>query len=210
MAFSFTTGNPANITGPSTASMNDIKNSFADIKTHLNGRNITAASFDSDLLTPYVTVAKLSSHVIPQSDFYTSGPTFVGHQNFLVRFNVAEQNMAQIIAFDPASYALTGKTLRLRLLVSAVITGAWGPTATFGLYPISSITSFPGAVSVNPGTVVSGSTVAIAGAAGTASYSSGDFAAPSAGAYVFGNAAVSGTANNVVAGLTFTLQARWI
>lgn len=93
-----------------------------------------------------------------------------------------------VIDIDPALYAISGRTTVLRLKL-AVVPNAVAPAITFtaGLYPIS---TYGGASGVEPtvaslGTVVSGSTVAIAspGAAARTVATGADFTMPSAGAY---------------------------
>jgi hypothetical protein len=43
-SFSYTTGNPSNLTGGTTASMNDISGPFTDVRTFLNGGNIDSTN----------------------------------------------------------------------------------------------------------------------------------------------------------------------
>lgn len=54
--FSYTTGNPSNLTAGSTASMNDIQGPFTDLKTFINGANIT----DTNVSAAGLGIAKLT------------------------------------------------------------------------------------------------------------------------------------------------------
>lgn len=115
------------------------------------------------------------------------------------------------IYFDDADYTVGSLTqkLRLRAQVSANATAWSSVTATFGLYPLT----FAGTtdqLSITLGTVVSGSTVALAnpGASATAQGNSGDFTIPSDGLYGIGFVTSATLTNNNMSLLTAQLQTR--
>lgn len=117
-----------------------------------------------------------------------------------------------MVYFAAADYTIASKTqkLRLRAQVNANATAWSSVTATFGLYPVT----FAGAastISVTFGTVVSGSTVALANpsASTTSQGNSGDFTIPSDGQYAIGVATSATLTANAYALLTAQLQTRW-
>jgi hypothetical protein len=116
-----------------------------------------------------------------------------------------------LIYFDDADYTVGSKTtkLRLRAQVNTNATAWSSVTATFGLYPVT----FAGAadtLTITLGTVVSGSTVAIANpsASTTNQGNSGDFTIPSDGQYCIGVVTSATLTNNAAALLTAQLQTR--
>lgn len=91
----------------------------------------------------------------------------------------------------PAEWAITGMTTKMRLRVLATSNNvAPAITFTFGLYPIATSGGASGAAATiaSVGTVVSGSTVAVASppASARTPFTGSDFNAPAAGAYVLG------------------------
>lgn len=102
-----------------------------------------------------------------------------------------------VFGFAKADYEVAGKTQKLRIRAQA-LTNEAKPTITFtvGLYPIT-VGGAVDALTLTLGTVVSGSTVAIAEpAANTATSSVGsDFTIPSDGVYILG-VVLSGTLTN--------------
>ena len=118
---------------------------------------------------------------------------------------------SSFIYFDDADYTVAGRTqkLRLRAQVNANATAWSSVTATFGLYPVT----FAGAANVltaTLGTVVSGSTVAIANpsASSVNQGNSGDFTIPSDGQYCLGVVTNATLTANAAALLTAQLQTR--
>lgn len=115
-----------------------------------------------------------------------------------------------VFHFAKADYEVAGKTqkLRLRAQVSA---NATAPAVTFtpGLYPVT-VAGGVGAITFTLGTVVTGSTVAIASpsASTVTQANSGDFTIPSDGAYVLGFACSGSPAANARGLLTAQLQTR--
>lgn len=198
MPFSYTTGNPANLTGGATASMNDIQGPFTDIKTWLTGANID----DTGLVSPNnamwrpVLAVNGPIFLISSSLFYfsTNGP---------VQSAGGGAQTAQGIWLPPASsdIAVAGKTARMRLRVSYVTNAvACGITPTWGLYPITaSAGSGTGTLILTLGTVVTGSTAANgsppANSNGSATSAGFDFSTLSAStAYILGVTGNSGQA----------------
>lgn len=116
-----------------------------------------------------------------------------------------------MIYFDDADYTVGSLTqkLRLRAQVNTNATAWSSVTATFGLYPAT----FAGGaddLGITLGTVVSGSTVAIANpsASTTNQGNSGDFTIPSDGQFCIGVVTSATLTNNARSLLTAQLQTR--
>jgi hypothetical protein len=95
-----------------------------------------------------------------------------------------------VFYLDPAHYPTASpRTNKIRIAVSVMV-NATAPaiTYTYGLYPVTAVAGGAQAVTVTLGTVVAGSTVAIAspGASSTNHGESTDIAFPSAGYYALG------------------------
>lgn len=129
---------------------------------------------------------------------------------------VASANNSDIalpaLYLDDADYSIPGRTTKLRVRAQ-VSTNATQPTITFtfGLYPVT----FAGAADTlvpTLGTVVPGSTVAIASPAAstTTPGNSGDFTFPSDGLYALGVVTSAGLTNNNMSLLTAQLQRHWV
>lgn len=118
---------------------------------------------------------------------------------------------SSFIYFDDADYTVAGRTqkLRLRAQVNANATAWSSVTATFGLYPVT-FAGGANALTATLGTVVSGSTVAIANpsASTTNQGNSGDFTIPSDGQYCLGVVTSATLTGNAAALLTAQLQTR--
>jgi hypothetical protein len=146
----------------------DVRNALSTILTEFNGNitdaNIksTAAIADSKLAAPASAIWKTLAQVPFQ--FRSSegsaavyglnevGNTFIGGIG---------SNGGLPIYLDAADFTMTGRTPKLRLRVQAVVGGAPGITFTFGIYPIT-VTNSAGTAVLTPGTVIAGSTAAIA------------------------------------------------
>ena len=122
-------------------------------------------------------------------------------------------NATPTFYFDDADLSISSKTtkLRLRAQVNANATAWSSVTATFGLYPVT----FAGgadSLTVTLGTVVSGSTVALANpsASSTNQGNSGDFTIPADGQYAIGVVTSAQLTNNAHAQLGAQLQVRWV
>lgn len=123
---------------------------------------------------------------------------------------------ATVIYFDPADYAVAGRTTKCRLRAQ-LITNSVAPAVTFtvGLY---AVTAFGGGSAASPlvntiGTVIAGSTVVFTtpGASnGGAQGNSGDFTAPSAAFYVIGVAVSGAAAANSSEAISVQLQVRTV
>src|SRR6266545_4936483 len=50
--FSYTTGNPSNLVGGATASMNDIQGPFSDLRTFVNGANLDGTNIAATYVEP--------------------------------------------------------------------------------------------------------------------------------------------------------------
>lgn len=195
--FNYSSGNPSNLTGGSTANMADIQGPFTDLRTAINGQldetnvpNLAAA------FTTYRRVARgrvnLSSAAVSTNTYgFDLGP--IANNARIVDYDVG----VVLIDLDPAEFAANARVTKLNLRLT-VVPNAVAPAVTFtgGLYPIS---TYAGASGVAPvpasiGAVVTGSTVPIATPAAVTrvTATSGDFNIPAAGAYAMG-VTVSGT-----------------
>lgn len=170
--FSFSTGNPTNLTGGATASMTDLSGSFADLKTFLNGGSITdtnvsaAGLTDTSLASPtnavWRTVLQVSAKT-SGSPVITTTPCSFGANGDSVASG-ASGGAPQGLWIPPASadVAVANKTTRLRLRTMYTINGtAPGITITWGLYPVTAIGGAANLLTLTLGTVVAGSTVSV-------------------------------------------------
>lgn len=128
-------------------------------------------------------------------------------------FSAGTATPAPLLYFDDADYTVGSKTqkLYLRAQVSTNATAWSSVTATFGLYPVT----FAGGndvLTMTLGTVVSGSTVAIAnpGASATSQGNSGDFTIPSDGQYCLGVVTSAQLTNNAASLLSAQLRTRHV
>lgn len=115
--------------------------------------------------------------------------------------------------FDDADFATSSKTQKLRIRAALGNNGtAWSSvTATVGLYPIT-FSGGSDTITVTLGTVVSGSTVALANPTANAltQGNSGDFTIPSDGAYCLGYVMSATQTNNAASVLSAQVQTRWV
>jgi hypothetical protein len=135
-----------------------------------------------------------ANYVLSYSSALTSGASFTGGQ------------AVPVLRWDTTDYAVAGMTTNLRVKVSVGVNSiASTQTFTFGLYPVT-MGGASGNVSYTLGTVVAGSTAAVASPAASASAtaSSGDFALATNGYYVLG-VAITGAPP---AGVAYNLAAR--
>lgn len=120
---------------------------------------------------------------------------------------------AGIVYFASADFTVGSLTqkLRVRAQVNCNATSWSSVTGTFGLYPVTFGAGAANRVDLTIGTVVSGSTVAIANptnAANPNQGNSGDFTIPSDGMYALGLATSATLTTNAAALLTAQLQTR--
>jgi hypothetical protein len=114
------------------------------------------------------------------------------------------------IYFDDADFTVASKTQRLRVRAQVWTNGtAPGITFTTGLYPVT-VVGGADALNAIPGTVVTGSTVAIASPVinSITQGNSGDFTAPTDGQYMFACLTSGTIANNAAVVVTAQLQTR--
>jgi hypothetical protein len=116
------------------------------------------------------------------------------------------------LRFDPAAFAVTNRTVVLRLVFS-VATNQVAPanTMTLGLYPVNFTAGVSGSANTYAlGTVVTGSTVAVATPTASTRQAvvSADFTAPSAGWYTLGVAFSGAPAANARTDLDARIQQR--
>lgn len=200
--------------------VNDVQGNFDDIVAWSSTLSETNLSSSSGLFASYNTLQTVCGWVgatgapTAGSYFFTEqNPTNTNASNLVKSAASNIGNGVPAIYFDDADYAMTGKTLKLRVRAQCYVNTA-GPavTLTAGLYPVSAIGGTTDNVAVTLGAVTAGSTVAFAspGASSTNQGNSGDFAAPADGHYLLG-LALSGTpaANNGNI-INVQLQQRWV
>ena len=151
---------------------------------------------DNDLVTEldaihdnYQTILNATS-VLQQA--VVAGTRFVGIQDGVSGANMTAQGDSLnglFIYFDDADYTIASKTQKLRVRAQVCTNAtAWSTvTATFGLYPVT-FAGTADALTATLGTVVTGSTVAIANpSASTVNQgNSGVFTIPADGQYALG------------------------
>jgi hypothetical protein len=183
----------------------------------INGAKLLAASVaDSKLASPnnssyrslLTANCNTNADIAAATYFLTEGALVVASGG---NITAASQAIPEMLYFDDADYTVNGLTQKLRLRAQVCTNAtAWSAvTATFGLYPVT----FAGGADVlvaTAGTVVSGSTVAIANpAASTVTQgNSGDFTVPSDGQYALGVVISATLTNNAIAALSVQLQTR--
>lgn len=186
----------ANVTDAKLASPNNSVYKTIFTASCLFGSDLAAATYL--VSTKYDDTTRVATPIASGGTFQTTSPAI---------FPAGDIG----IYFDDADYTVGSKTtkLRLRAQVSDNATAWSSVTATFGLYPVT----FAGgadALTVTLGTVVSGSTVAIANpsASTTNQDNSGDFTIPSDGFYCIGVVTSATLTNNATSLLTAQLQTR--
>lgn len=177
-------------------------------RTLLNGSGYfgaAAAAATYALMGPY-TSATAGSSLLSNGPITTA--TIMNGAN-TTSFVVA--SVPNLIYFDDADYTVGSLTqkLRIRAQVNTNATAWSSVTATFGLYPVT-FAGGSNALTMTLGTVVSGSTVAIANpsASSTNQSNSGDFTIPSDGQFCIGVVTSATLTTNVASLLTAQLQTR--
>lgn len=116
-----------------------------------------------------------------------------------------------LIYLNPADYAVTGLTARLRVKAQ-LVTNATAPTGTwtFGLHPVTAVAGASGGVSYTIGAAVSGSTVAFATPAASSLNQNvaADFGFPAAGYYALGLVTSAAVATSSYVHVSAFLQMR--
>lgn len=189
--FSYSSGNPSNLTGGHSASMSDIAGPLTDIPTFLNGNidatNLATSAKPVTLRGPYQTISE-SAIAIGTA---MAGGTYYGVGSGAVAVASASAGTAPIIlALTTSDYTVTGLTTQYRVKVSTITgTTAPGVNFTFGLYPVTATSGNTGStIAVTLGTVVAGSTVVRTAPAATSQFldASADFTIGSSGTYALG------------------------
>lgn len=185
------------------ASMVDIQGPFTDLRTFVNGGNFDETNVPnlSAAFTAYRQIAQFSG-VLPSG---TAAGTYVsGYTANALVLTLAQLGVATYL--DPSMFAANTRTTkyRLRTMIAVNATPATGVTFTPGMYSIASIQGGAGIAPfvATAGTVTgsNGATVVSPAANSINPVDSGDFNAPSAGAFMFGtvtNAAIP--ANSAIA-----------
>jgi len=193
-AFAYTTGNPNNLVANQNASMADIQGPFTDLRTFLNGGTMDETNVPNlaAAFTTYKRLQRASAivtgtaststvYVLMMGNAITNG-TLSGGANPVGVYD-------SLLYLDPAEYAANSRVTKLNLRVAAVPnTSAPGTTFTTSLYPIATYAGASQPLPATVGTLISGSSVAIAspGASTLVTATSGDFNMPAAGAYLIG------------------------
>lgn len=179
--FSYTSGNPNNLTAGATANMTDISGPFSDLKTFVNGGNLDFTNIGSVVQSDYNTI--VGAHVgIPNSagGTYVFSPGLWGTGTAALPQNLASTGMY----LDPADYALTSRTAKYRLRIAFSVNAvAPGVTFTFGLATPTISFGTSGNTQTVTAVAAVGSTAVVSapGASATTTATSADFSAPSAG-----------------------------
>lgn len=169
-AFSFSTGNPSNLTGGATASMTDISGSLTDLKTFLNGGSITdtniqaAGLTDTSLASPTNAVWRTVFSINAVVSALTTTACYFQTTGGSVATGGFGAPVGLWVPITAGDVAVAGKTTRLRSRVSwATNAGAAGITLTWGLYLVNVLGgTAQNGVNLTLGSVIAGSTAAVA------------------------------------------------
>lgn len=194
---------------PPTVSTTEVQENFEALR---DGINDHLPMTDADLASANNSVYKtlLSSGGVLSTDRIAGTYTFTEAGSLLASGSTVGGNGLTAIYLDDADYSVGSLTAKLRMRAQ-VSTNATQPTLTFtvGLYPVT-VTGAADAITATLGTVVSGSTVAIASpAASTVTSGVGsDFNIPADGLYVMGVVTSATLTNNNVSLVNMSLQTR--
>lgn len=191
-AFSYVTGNPANLSDPVSASMTDIAGPFTDLKAFLNGGTINEGNLPN-LAAAFTTYKQIARGRVNLSSVATSGNVYgfdlgpIANNARIVDYDIG----VVLIDLDPTEFAANSRVTKLRCRLSVMPNNvASAVTFTVGLYPVTTYAGAPGVAPSpgTPGTVVAGSTAAIVSppALTRSTVVSGDFNFPAAGSYALG------------------------
>lgn len=202
-------GQPENIT--------HVTQNFTDVRTFLNGTGAagggnvdatnTAAAFAKDVVEPAFERYKTLQNLVTTQTALTAATVAM---NGIGSTSTGAANVG--IWLDPADFTAGSRSTKYRIRAwMAVNATAPAATQTFGLYPVT-VAGGSGVVTGTLGTVVSGSTVAIASpTASTVTQAvSSDFTPPVAGFYTVGFVVSTGQAANTAAVYGTSLQYRQV
>lgn len=188
---------PPTIGQPNSTEDVDIVNAFTAIS------NWAGSSDFANIQTDYNNIIEFHGHWSTAA--HTGAGNYIVQRNHITPspLSAATSLMSSVYFYlDPANYALSGRTAKLRVyVVHDTNSQAMGMTITYGLYPITVTRGGAGAVNIpnlGAGVAVTGSTVPFASIAAntTATANSGDFTCPTAGIYVLvGNCSAAVTTN---------------
>lgn len=211
--FSYSSGDPNNLTGGIDANMADIKGPFTDIETFINGANLDTTNLavsakPSTILGQFAGTTIEAEGLIPGSAALAT--YWLGHGQIKVS-GTADLQSVPFTQFGSGGYAVTGLNARARVLCCVLVNNtAPGVSFTFGLHGISAMGGGAGAISITS-IGAFGNTAAISTPAANSQNQnvSADFAIPTSGNY--GLAVVtSGTmAANSVVQVRAALQLHW-
>lgn len=218
-SFSYTTGNPSNLTAGSTASMNDIQGPFTDLRTFLNGANLddtntATANKRVTLLAPYRTVHELAAWSgagnIAGTYFARSD---LGGAVALVGSGGISANI-RTVYLDPADLTASGSTAKMRVRLGLQTNGT-APASTYSaaLFPVTGFNGGAGVLQVTSVGAALGTTSTIVAPAINSGFTAvgSDFDTPAAGTYLLGLIIATATqAANSAVNVGITLQAHHI
>jgi hypothetical protein len=213
--FSYTTGNPSNLTAGATASMNDIQGPFTDLRTFVNGANIDTTNLATSA-KPVTLLGRYSidHHYSCVAGGLTATTWYPGANGGLVAHGATSGAALVQWFFTSADYAVSGLSPQMRLQVGYGVNGtSTGTTFTATLNQITSYASANNAIGVATVSPVAGSSVSLgsptAGTSGVVRTS--DFAVPnSSNGFIVGIAAAGTQTVFSFLNLTFELQVHYV
>jgi hypothetical protein len=213
--FSYTTGNPSNLTAGATASMNDIQGPFTDLRTFLNGANLDTSNLATSakpatLLAPPQTVAEgfmfLNGLSIATTYFPNSNGTPIA-------ITGTSTSPLQLRYINVSDYAVSGLTPQMRLVVAWGANGtAAGVNFTFQLYDVTAFSSVANGMGVQTVAGVGGSstTITAPGAGSRGSAITADFSLPSSVSCAVSVAPSGSMAASSFLSINWRLEVHWV
>lgn len=210
--FTYTGGDPTNLVGGKVASMTDIKGSFTDIPTFINGNidttNLATSAKPSTLLGVWRTITQQTIVLI--------GNTFGSATTLIMGTNATATSGNTSIGFSifPINIpTVTGLTTQLRL--NGTLTNnatSIGTGISVGLHQVTACSGGAVQLGLTLAAAVSGSSVSIGTPTANTIYqiTSSNFSAPTAGAYVLAVTTTSAGATDSYLGGSVALQMRHV
>lgn len=185
----------------------DHQDNYVAIRDLLNG-GLDTANLTAAMVGQWRTVHEANGTLgngVAAGNYYFADPGVQLHAS-----GTSTQS-SQPFRFDPADYALAGRTTQIRIVAAAIRNATAFGTLTMNLYPISALAGGPVSITLTLGTAVAGLGAAlndsvsfkpsIAGAAITA---------PAADTYMPGISVPAAMSGNTWAAITWALQVRLI
>lgn len=212
------------LTANTPENIDDVQTMLNEVKAHINGANITNANLtgaaeitDVNLASPNNSTYKALTSVI---GMHVSTAALAAGTYWITRgagtltasgSGVAASGAGGVFHLTASRFAVTGKTTKL-YVDATVLTNPTAPamTHTVGLYPVTFSAAGNNQITPTLGTVVSGSTAAIASPSASAATNaaSGDFTLPSDGAYILGVTTSGTLASNAAVQIVANLSVR--